>query len=216
MTSGLGSLRHVLAFALLTVAGSLVCRSRIHLPASLCSTRITVLLRSYEGSDSSAFTSARGRGIPDSPHLNFPVVLSPTTVFRSISAFFPLVCSRVLDSSLQRRFSSARIRSPGFAIHPQARHETGPNRVSCVRTDRIAFRCSPPRLATTQLRSAFNQSSVWLRGFSPPFQMCSRAHERGRPRPQSADLRSGDGKRPGRRPDRCGSETRSPTSNRAR
>jgi len=69
MTTGLGSLHHVLAFALCVVVGSLVCLSRIHLPAFLCSTRITVLLRSYEGSDSSAFTSVRGRGIPDSPHL---------------------------------------------------------------------------------------------------------------------------------------------------
>jgi len=44
-----------------------------------------------------------------------------------------------------------------------------PNRVSLVRTDRLAFRCSPPRLTTTQLRSAFNQSSVWLRGFLSSF-----------------------------------------------
>ena len=51
-----------------------------------------------------------------------------------------------------------------------------------VRTDRLAFRCSPPRLTTTQLRSAFNQSSIWLRVFSPPLQVRSRAHERRRPR----------------------------------
>lgn len=45
-----------------------------------------------------------------------------------------------------------------------------------VRTDRLASRCSPPRLTTTQLRSAFNQSSIWLRVFSPPLQVRSRAH----------------------------------------
>jgi hypothetical protein len=34
--------------------------------------------------------------------------------------------------------------------------------------------------SVTQLPSAFNQSSVWLRGISPPFQMRSRAHGRRR------------------------------------
>ena len=38
------------------------------------------------------------RGIPDSPHMTFPVVLSPTTLAHSISAFSTLVCFRVLDS----------------------------------------------------------------------------------------------------------------------
>jgi hypothetical protein len=39
--------------------------------------------------------------------------------------------------------------------------------------------------SVTQLPSAFNQSSVWLRGLSPPIQMCSRAHW---PRAESAGL----------------------------
>src|SRR6266478_6484537 len=33
--------------------------------------------------------------------------------------------------------------------------------------------------SVTQLPLAFNQSSVWLSGISPPFQMCFRAHECG-------------------------------------
>lgn len=140
--------------------------------------------------------SAHRRGLPDSLHLNFRVVPSPTTLFDPISAFFALASFRVLGFSLQSRFFSALIRSPGFAFHSQARRRTKPNRVPFVRTDPFAFRCSPPRLTATQLRSAFNQSSVWLRGFSPPFQVRSRAHECGSLLPPSHDPEKGGGKPP--------------------
>ena len=44
------SLRLVLACALRTVVVQSFCHSRVHLPASLCSTPVMALLRSYEGS----------------------------------------------------------------------------------------------------------------------------------------------------------------------
>jgi hypothetical protein len=47
-------------------------------------------------------------------------------------------------------------------------------------------------LSVTQLPSAFNQSSVWLRGLSPPIQVRSRAHARRRPRPLSPGAPPGD------------------------
>ena len=75
------------------------------------------------------------RGIPDSQHMNLPVVLSPTTLVRSISAFFALVCSRVLDSSPQRRCSSARTRSLGLR-HSLAGSPLTKAESSFFRTDR--------------------------------------------------------------------------------
>ena len=81
--------------------------------------------------------------------------------------------------SPQGRFPSAPLGSLGFATQPQARQDTRPNRVPFVRTDSLAFRCSPPRLRATQLQSAFNQSSVWLSGLPPPLQVRSRAHDCG-------------------------------------
>src|SRR5262245_23427531 len=122
--------------------------------------------------------------IPALLHLNFSAVLSPPTPCRPMSAFSPLVCSCVLGSFLEHRFPSARIRSPDFAFRSQAHHHTRPYRVSFVRTGRLASGCSPPHLPrplsllVTQLPSAFDQSSVWSRGISPPFQVRSRAHER--------------------------------------
>jgi hypothetical protein len=70
-------------------------------------------------------------------------------------------------------------RPPDFSASPLASRlakTQGRIEFLFVRTDRLAFRCSPPRLTTTQLRSAFNQSSIWLRVFSPPLQVRSRAH----------------------------------------
>src|SRR5215203_4374482 len=104
------------------------------------------------------------------------VVLRPNTPCPPMSAFSSLVVSRVLGLLPQGRFPSAPIGSLGFATRSQARQDMRPNQLSFVRTDRLAFRCSPPRLPATQLRLAFNQSSVWLRVFPPPLQMRSQAH----------------------------------------
>jgi hypothetical protein len=155
----------------------------LHLPASLCSTPVKALLSSYGGSVTRLPFTRAAAGIPDSLHLNLPVVLSPTTPCSSMHAFFTLVCFAFW--TFPRRTVS-RLRPPSFRASSFASRLARfmrPNRVPLVRTDRLAFRCSPPRLTTTQLRSAFNQSSVWLRGFSPPFQMRSRAHWQGLPRP---------------------------------
>src|SRR6185436_16929945 len=83
---GQRSLRLVLALALRTVLGRLVCLSRIHLPASLCSTPITAFPSSYGGSDFHHPVQREAVDLPDSLHLNFSVVLSPTTRCPSMAA----------------------------------------------------------------------------------------------------------------------------------
>src|SRR5208282_6582261 len=51
----------------------------------------------------------------------------------------------------------------GFAFPSQARQSARPNRV-CLPTDcPFAFRCSPPHLAATQLRSATGRKQVLLK-----------------------------------------------------
>ena len=157
----------------------------IHLPASLCSTLVRRFPAPTEAQSPVCLSPSAAAGIPDSQHLNLPVVLSPTTPCLPMSAF-SMLASHSRSGVVCRRAVS-RLRPPaflGFANQTQARQDIRPNRVSFVRTDRLAFRCSPPRLTTTQLRSAFNQSSIWLRVFSPPLQVRSRAHARGRPAPR--------------------------------
>src|SRR5437763_4194885 len=105
------------------------------------------------------------------------VVLCPTTPCPPISAFSSLVLFAFWG---RHRRTVSCPRPPVLSaspFHSQARQDIRPNRLPLVRTDRLAFRCSPPRLPATQLRSAFNQSSVWLRVFPPPLQVRSRAHE---------------------------------------
>ncbi len=143
---GQGSLRLVLAFALRTVAGRSFCRSRIHLPASLCSTPVTALLGSYGGSDFHRSVQRRSVDLPDSLHLNFSVVLSPTTRCPSMSASSRSLASR---SGLFPGRAVSRLRPSGllgFATRSQARQDIRPNRVPLVRTDRLASGCSPPHL----------------------------------------------------------------------
>ena len=150
--------------------------SRIHLPASLCSTPITALPSSYGGSVTRLPFTCAAAGIPDSPHLNLPVVLSPTTPCLPMSASLRSLFSR---SGLFPSRAVSRLRPLGFRASPFVRRlarTSGRIEFLVVRTDRLTFRCSPPRLTTTQLRSAFNQSSIWLRVFSPPLQVRSRAH----------------------------------------
>jgi hypothetical protein len=147
------------------VLGRSFCRSRIHLPASLCSTPVTALPSSYGGSDFHRSVQRGSMDLPDSLHLNFSVVLSPTTRCLSMSAFVSLTCFRVLDLSPERRFPSARIRALGFAIRSQARQHIRPNRVSDVRTDRLASGCSPPHLRGPQLLIPFGDAVTF--GFQP-------------------------------------------------
>src|SRR6266446_1655638 len=106
----------------------------IHLPAFLCSTPVTALPNSYEGSVSRLpFTRAAG----------YPRFTTTELFCRSVSnhpmtlrvRFLRAHSFRVPDSSPQGRFPSAPFGSLGFAIRRQARHVTRPNRVS-DRTDR--------------------------------------------------------------------------------
>src|SRR5215210_4247568 len=159
------SLRLVLALALRTVAGHSFCRSRIHLPASLCSTPVTALPSSYEGSDFHRSVQRKTVDLPDSPHLNFSVVLSPTTRCPSMSASLRSFSSR---SGLFPGWTvsrSASFRALGFATHSQARQDIKPNRVPHVRTDRLASGCSPPHLRGPQLIIPFGDAVTF--GFQP-------------------------------------------------
>ena len=131
---------------------------------------------SYGGSVTRLPFTCAAAGIPDSPHLNLPVVLSPTT------HVFPCPLSSCSFSFAfwgRHRRAVSSLRPPALSASPLASRlakTQGRIEFLVVRTDRLAFRCSPPRLTTTQLRSAFNQSSIWLRVFSPPLQVRSRAH----------------------------------------
>jgi len=65
-----------------------------------------------------------------------------------------------------------------FAGSPHLKTES-----SFFRTDRsFAFRCSPPRLAATQLRSALINERLIREDSHLPIRVRSRAHERRRPR----------------------------------
>jgi len=125
--------------------------------------------------------------LPDSPHLNFSVVLSPTTRCPSMAASLRSFISR---SGLFPGRAVSRLRPSGFWASPFIRKlARTPGRIEFLTygpTD------SPPVAlhptfgghdssvpSVTQLPLAFNQSSVWLRGISPPLQMRSRAHECG-------------------------------------
>ena len=163
----------------------MVSRSRIHLPASLCSTPVTALPSSYEGSDFHHPVQRETVDLPDSLHLNFSVVLSPTTPCPSMAASLRPFSSR---SGLFPGRTVSRLHPSGFWASPFIRRlARTPGRIEFLTygpTD------SPPVAphptfgghdssfpSVTQLPLAFNQSSFWLRGISPPIQMRSRAHE---------------------------------------
>ena len=147
--------------------------SRLHLPAPLRSAGITRLQRYYECSDSYAWMcvwltqpgthplqSAAQVSSLHVPHL--PGSPSPTT-----SPPPPIALAPVLSASWASRLS--RVWASPF--HPTgqargqatARQSARPNRV-CLPTDcPFAFRCSPPHLAATQLRSATGRKQVLLK-----------------------------------------------------
>ena len=93
--------------------------------------------RYYEGSNSCPPHSGRQVSPLTSPCL--PGISTPTTR----SARWPLCPSHQRHRLL-----------PGFARHEQARHEITPKQVRYPTDCQFASRCSPPRLAATQLRSA--------------------------------------------------------------
>ena len=130
----------------------------------LCSTPVTALPSSYGGSDFHHPVQREAVDLPDSPHLNFSVVLSPTTPCPSsplpFARFF-----RVLDFPRLGRFPSAPCGVLGFAIHSQARQDIRPNRVPHVRTDRLASGCSPPHLRGPRLLIPFGDAVTF--GFQP-------------------------------------------------
>ena len=152
--------------------------SRLHLPAPLCSTGITRLQRYYGCSDSCAWmcvwltqpgtypllaatqvSPRHAHHLPGSPSPNTPpppsIALSPV-----LSASQASRSSRVWASPFHRWLASrhGRIR---------VRHPT-----DCP----FAFRCSPPRLATTQFRSATGRKQVFLKWTctSPMLHACGR------------------------------------------
>jgi hypothetical protein len=75
-------------------------------------------------------------------------------------------CFRVLGSSCaSSRSSQNHTGLLGFATRSQARHDTRPNRLSLVRTDRLASGCSPPHLRGPRLLSPFGDAVTF--GFQP-------------------------------------------------
>jgi hypothetical protein len=72
-----------------------MCLSRIHLPAFLCSTRITVLPRSYEGSDSSAHVSSP----PRHPRFTAPELPCRSVSNHPASSQNGFLCTRSLSPS---------------------------------------------------------------------------------------------------------------------
>src|SRR5829696_587690 len=157
------SLRLVLALALRTVAGHSFCRSRIHLPASLCSTPVTALPSSYEGSDFHHPVQRETVDLPDSLHLNFSVVLSPTTRCPSMSASLRSFSSR---SGLFPVRTVSRLHPSGLRASPFSRRlarDIRPNRVPHVRTDRLACGCASCRFPNRVAESSAAPTHVDFR-----------------------------------------------------
>ena len=173
---GLRSVHHVLALALFAVVRPSLCPSRIHLPASLRSTPITALPRYYGDSDSFG-TSALPEGLPDSLHPNFrPFCLQPSPdLSRRLSHV------RSAPGLSCRAVSRLRPSRLGLHLFPAGSSDLQ-TESSSFRTDRsFASRCSPPRVTTTQLRSALVNERLTRGDFHPSVQVRSRAHEDGPP-----------------------------------
>ncbi len=180
------------------VAGRLVSRSHIHLPASLCSTPVTALLRSYGGSDFHPPVQRKQVDLPDSLHLNFPVVLSPNTrcpsmaassrSFSSRSGLFPgravsrLRPSGLRASPLRRRLArtSGRIEflsygptgSPPVALHPTF----GRPRLISPFGDAVTFGFQPVERLVERVLTSFSGALSGARraGVSPASRRASR------------------------------------------
>src|ERR1700694_5186424 len=133
----------------------------IHLPTFLCSTPVTALPSSYEGSVSRLpFTRAAGYPRFTTTELSCRSVSNHPMTFRV--RFLRAHSFRVPDSSPRGLFPSAPFGSLGFASRKQARHFARPTRVS-DRTDRQTRQTVALHLAFER-RSygpAFNQLSVW-------------------------------------------------------
>jgi hypothetical protein len=132
------------------------CPSHFHLPASLGSTVVTrfsattdALTPAGQAHGLSARFALRIQRVSLVSSLGLPTIPSPT------------ISASSGDRPAVRRFGSAPIaRSTGFVFRSQTRPSTPtesssrrrPKRAACVTDWSFSFRCSPARVATTQLR----------------------------------------------------------------
>ena len=129
--------------------------SRIHFPASLGSTVVTRFLATMD-----ALTPFGRFFGPQGHELRFPrrVSLIPALGLPAIPS--PTIGATTGDRPVVRRLGSSPIaRFTGFATHSKARPSTPtessshrPHLGACVTDWSFSLRCSPPRLAATQLR----------------------------------------------------------------
>ena len=142
--------------------------SRIYLPATLCSTGVTLLHRSYGGSDSCHGLSPIGRS-PIFTYGAFLTIPSPTTVssLPSLTTLFPGVADfrrGVMTSGSYEVVPTSPFRLPparpmivhvglGFVFAPQTHRVSRPNRVRIPTDWSFTSCCFPPHLAVTRLRS---------------------------------------------------------------
>ena len=168
--------------ALPTVFVPVFCLSRFHLPASLCSTGITPLLRSYEGSVT--FRGTVLRTALGHERRSFPRIVIPDSCRSNFLPFYhhpPYAL--LLQRSLSRR---RRGRRSCLALHGSA---SGSRLRSALRrlanaSGRIVFNivlfmdwqfvsgCLPPRPSTTQFPST-TDSQCSVRWGLPPHCWCA-------------------------------------------
>ena len=130
------------------------CPLLIHLPTSLCSTRITALPSSYGGSDSRPpFSHAEGYPRFTTPECVLSFCVQPPCAFliRASHSLFP----RSGTFPWTRPFQPAPM---GYSASPFTRRlAKTQSRIDflLVRTDRLAFRCFPPRLPANAVTVGF-------------------------------------------------------------
>ena len=139
-------------------------RHAFHLPGTLRSPGITRLQRYYGSSDSCPVQSPRQVSLLHAP--NLPVVPAPTTPCRPVRFEFAF-CVQVQTT----RAGSAPVPITNVVTTVALRLRTSlagsPRQIgriefTCVPDQPFAFRCSPPRLAATQFRSATGSNSNLL------------------------------------------------------
>jgi hypothetical protein len=128
--------------------------SRIYLPSILCSVPATTHQRYYDASDSR--WALVPTGSPSFLHTTF-LPFHPQPPYGSRHRFNTLPLSVTSFLAVFRQ-------GLGFAIHMQARHTIRPKRVRHPTDRQFAFRCFPPRLAATQLRSATGRRAYARKG----------------------------------------------------
>ena len=146
--------------------------ARVHLPASLRSTPVTALPGYDEGSN-----------FPPAASLHSRISLIHAARASDRSASKHLMTFRgLLSYARQRRGLSlrtvSRLRPPGLRLrHWAAGSPDHPVESSSSRADRsFVFRCSPPRLTATQLRSTMVNERLTRRDFHSSARACFQAH----------------------------------------